>query len=90
MLWPRAAKKSENWHRGIVDAADRFMKRWHRGEAEKTWRRLTTKDTKSSNQGKSGGRGGGGAAVLVQLRSCMYEHECRNEVADRVARYQFD
>ena len=21
MLWPRAAKKSGNWHRGIVDAA---------------------------------------------------------------------
>ena len=22
MLWPRAAKKSRDWHRGIVDAAD--------------------------------------------------------------------
>ena len=24
VLWPRAAKKSGKWHRGIVDAADRF------------------------------------------------------------------
>ena len=34
--WPRAAKKSGSWHRGIVDAADHFMTRWHRGEAEKS------------------------------------------------------
>ena len=27
VLWPRAAKKSGNWHRGVVDAADRFMTR---------------------------------------------------------------
>ena len=27
VLWPRAAKKSGNWNRGIVDAADRFMTR---------------------------------------------------------------
>ena len=44
------------------------MTRWHRGEAEKSWQRLTAEDTKSRNQGKSGGgRGGGGAAVLIQL-----------------------
>ena len=35
MLWPRAAKKSGNWHRGIVDAVDRVMMEWRRGEAEK-------------------------------------------------------
>ena len=32
-LWPRAATKSGNWHRGIVDAAYRFMTIWHRSEA---------------------------------------------------------
>ena len=41
------------------------MTRWHRGEAEKSWLRLTAKDTKSSKQGNRGG--GGGAAVLIQL-----------------------
>ena len=63
---PKAAKESGNGRRGIVDAADRFMARWHRGEAEKSWQRLTAEDAKSSNQGKPGGRGGG-AAVLIQL-----------------------
>ena len=53
VLWPRAAKKSGNWHRGIADAADRFMTRWHRGGAEKSWQRLSAEDAKSSNQGTS-------------------------------------
>ena len=44
------------------------MKKWHRGEAEKGWQRLTAEDAKSSNQGKPRGRGGGGAAVLIQLQ----------------------
>ena len=65
MLWPRAAK-SGNWHRGIVDAADRFIKRQHRGEAEKSWQRLTAEDAKSSNQETPGGSGGE-AVVLIQL-----------------------
>ena len=84
MLWPRAAKKSGNWHRGIVDAADRFVTRWHRGEAEKSWQRLTAEDTKSSNQGKPGGRGG------ESSRTDTAVDECRNEVTDRVSNYQFD
>ena len=33
--WPRKAK-SGSCHREIVDTADRFMKKWHRGEAEKS------------------------------------------------------
>ena len=35
VFWPRAAKKSAKWYRGVVDAADRFM-RWHKGEADKS------------------------------------------------------
>ena len=27
VLQPRAAKKNGNWHRGIIDAADRFITR---------------------------------------------------------------
>ena len=85
MLWPRAAKESGNWHRGIVDAADRFTTRWHRVEAEKSWQRLTAENAKSSNQGKSGGRGmGGGGRIETAV------DECRNEIGDRVARYQLD
>ena len=84
VLWPRAAKKSGNWHRGIVDAADRFMTRWHRDEVEKSWQRLTAKDTKSSNQRKLEGRGGGSSRTATAV------DECRNEMVDRVATYQFD
>ena len=83
MPWPWVAKKSGNWHGGIVDAADRFMARWHRGEAEKSWQRLIAEDAKSSNQGKPGGEGGGSS------RTDRVDG-CRNEVADHVARYQFD
>ena len=34
VLWPRAGKKTGNWHRGVVYAADRLMTRWPRGEAK--------------------------------------------------------
>ena len=36
VLWPRAAKKSGKWYRGVVDAADRFMTRCHKGGVEKS------------------------------------------------------
>ena len=84
-VWPGAAKKCENWHRGIVDTADRFMTRWYRAEAKKSWQRLTAGDAKSSNQGKPGGRGEGRGG-----RTDTAIDECRNEMADRVARYEFD
>ena len=84
VLWPSAAKKSGNWQRGIVDAVDRFMTRCHRGEAEKSWLRLTAEDAKSSNQGKPGVCGGGSSRTDTAVR------ECRNEMVDRVARCQFD
>ena len=42
MLWPRAATKSGKWYRGVVEAADCFMARWHRGEAQM---RHAAKDT---------------------------------------------
>ena len=68
VLWPRAAKKSGNWHRRFVDAEDRFTTRWHRGEAERSWQRFTAEDANSNNIGKPGERGGGGGAVvLIQL-----------------------
>ena len=86
VLWPRAAKNIGSWHRDIVDAADCFMTRWHRGEAEKSWQHLTAENAKSSNQGKPWGRGGGGGSLLTDTAV----DECRNEMVDRVARYQFD
>ena len=82
MPWPRAAKKSGNWHQGIVDAAGRFVTRSHKGVAEKGWQGLRAEDAKSSNQGKPGVQGGGGGS-----RTDKAVDECRNEMADRVAMY---
>ena len=37
LLWPTAAKKGGKWYRGVVEAAECFMTRWHRDEAESSW-----------------------------------------------------
>ena len=84
MLWSRAAKTSGNWYRGVVDAPGRFMTKWHRGEADKSWPIHATVDAKNSNKGKldGGGRGGGRTDTAVDER--------RNEMVHDVARYRFD
>ena len=64
VLWPTAAKGGK-WYRGVVEAAECFMTRWHRDEAESSWLRHTTEDAKSDDKGR--GEGKGGAAVLVML-----------------------
>ena len=51
VLWPRAAKKSGKWYRGVVDAADCFIVRWHRGGAERSWLRHGAQDAKSGDKG---------------------------------------
>ena len=47
VLWPTAANKGGKWYRGVVEAAECFMTRWHRDEAESSWLRHTTEDAKS-------------------------------------------
>ena len=84
VLWPKAAKKSGKWHRGVVDAANRFMTRWHQHEAEKSWRRHAVENAKSGGKGKPRGRRGGGRCADTAVE------ESRNEMVDRVARYRFD
>ena len=58
-----AAKKCGKWYRGVVEAAECFMTRWQRDEAESSWLRHTTEDAKSDDRGKNGG----GAAVPILL-----------------------
>ena len=60
VLWPKAAKKSGNWHRGIVDAADRFIVNWHRGGAEKSWPRLKQRTPRAATKRNQWDGGGGG------------------------------
>ena len=35
-LWSTAAKKAGEWYRGVLEAAERFMVRWHEDEAQLT------------------------------------------------------
>ena len=56
VLWPRAAEKSGKWCLGVVEAADRLMKRWHKGEAEKSWLRHAAEDAKTGDKRKPEGR----------------------------------
>ena len=63
LLWPTAARKSGEWHGGVVEVADCVMARRHRGEPEKSWLRHTAEAAKSG--GKKEGEWG--AAVLIPL-----------------------
>ena len=65
MLWPRAAKKSGKWCKGVVEAADCFMARWHRDETQRSRLRYAAEDAKSGDKGE--GERGCVAAVLIQL-----------------------
>ena len=51
-------KKSGDWYRGAVDAANWFVTRWHSGETEKSSPCHVAVDAKS-NKREPGGRGGG-------------------------------
>ena len=81
MLRPTAAKTSGYWHRGIADTADHFMKTRHRGEAENSRQRFS--QWRTQRAATKGNRGGSRTDIIA-------EDECRNEMVDRVARYQFD
>ena len=79
MLGPRAVKKSGKWCRGVVEAADCYMMRWHRGEAMRSWLRHPAQDAKGDEKGR--GRGS---------RTDTAVDERRDETIDRVARYRSD
>ena len=49
VLWPTAAKGGK-WYRGDVEAAERFMTRWLRDEAESSWLRNAGEDVKSDDK----------------------------------------
>ena len=60
------------------------MKRWHKGEAEKSWLCHAAEDAKGGDKRKPRGRGGG------RSRTDTAVDESRNEMLDRVARHRFD
>ena len=84
MLWPTAAKKGGKWYWGVVEVSECLITRWQRDEAESSWLRHASEDTKSDDKGRRGRKG--------RSRTDSAVDECRNEMVliDRVARYQFD
>ena len=77
VLWPRTAKKSGMWYRGVVEVG--FMTRWRTGKAKRKLLRHAVQDAKSGNKGT-----GGGSRTDAAL------DECRNELIDRLARHRSD
>ena len=69
-----------HWHRGIVEAADCLMARWHRDERLRGAGYATQLRTP-----RAATRGAGGGS-----RTDTAVDECRNERIDRVTRYLFD
>ena len=45
------------WYRGVVQAAECFVTRWHRDEAESSWLRHATEDARSDDRGTERGEG---------------------------------
>ena len=97
-LWPTAAKKAGKWYRGILEAAERFMVRWHEAEAELSrQRRASAVGGVQGNGGRRGNKRSSrkpdqGNAERGGKRSSRETavDESRKEMADRVARYRAD
>ena len=79
-VWTVAAKKASKWYRGVLEAAERFMDKWHENEA--TLRRNRHASDTGGAQGNRSGGGGNSRRETVVNES--------RKMADRVARYQAD
>ena len=79
-VWTVAAKKVGKWCRGVLEAAERFMAKWHENEAT-----LSRIRQASATGGAQGNRKGGGNS-----RREIAVDESRKEMAVRVARHQAD
>lgn len=79
-VWTVAATKVGKWYRGVLKAAEQFMVRWHKVEAELSRQRHASVAGGAQGNGKGGGNSRKETAV----------EESRRETADRIARYQAD
>ena len=98
-LWSTAAKNAGMWYRGILEATERFMVRWHKGKAELSRKRRPS--ATSGGQG-NGGRGGNrrsgrkpdhgntGRGGNSRSRRETAVDESRKGMASRVARHHAD
>ena len=80
-VWTAASKKAGKWYRGVLEATERFMGKWHEIEAT-----LSRNRHASATGGPQGNRREGGG----NSRRETAVDECRKEITDRIARYQAD
>ena len=85
VLWSTEAENMGKSYRGVLGAAERFMKRWHEDEAQLSRQRHTsTVDGAQGNAGRGGNR-----RRRRSIRETAVD-ESKKQMADRVARYRAD
>ena len=77
--WTVAARKAGRWYRGALEAAEWFMVRWHKDEADASRKRHASAVDGAQGNGKGG-----------SSRKERAVDDSRKETADRVARYHAD
>ena len=79
-VWTVAAKKASKWYRGVLEAAENVMARWHEHE---------TTLSRNSHASDTGGAQGSRTEGHKGRRETAVG-ESRKDKADRVARYEAD
>ena len=79
-LWSTAAKKVGKWYRGFLEAAERYMVKWHEDEAR------LSRQCRASAVG--GAQGNGWRGGNRRSRSETAVGESRKETAVKLARHQ--
>ena len=94
------ATKAGKWYRGVLEAAERFMVKWHEKEAQLSrQRRASAVGGAQGNGGRGGNRksgrkpdqeNGGREGKRRSRRETAVVDDSRKETADKVATHQAD
>ena len=82
-MWTTAAKRWDKWHDGVVEGAERFMAEWHQQEEAKGGARHTKEVARGTRDRRGAGR-------IDNYSSSTAVDESKDEMANRVARFQVD
>ena len=69
VLWSTAAKKAGKWYRGVLQATERFMVRWHEEEAQLSRQRRASAVGGSQGIGERGGNRRSGREPTKGMRA---------------------
>ena len=79
-MWTIAAKKAGKWYRGVLEAAERFMSKWHENEA------TLSRNRHAYATGGAQGNRKGGVTVARKPRLTRAGRQW-HKMEHRVARY---